>query len=266
MKIVWGKDKLFIIKEIQPKRVQSAIKLVESAIQGKIGFCWRAVPKIPMHEAFEINNKIERRKRALMNEQSEHIISYIRDEIKELKQKAKEYVLFDGITEKKLKRNYNALNKALILLSKAGTIESYTLLAQGRLKVNWFSEWQRPVFVDIRQRFICTYNETLAIKTETESQIEYASDKASWPKAVKTDLENGIVGNIKTQGVKHKPNEGHMPSGPAGLNPVVLRYRQDQKVQIPKLKEVSKLLEGLEPEDIIRVCAYLMYLKERYKI
>jgi len=265
MKIVFGKNRLFIINESQPKRVQQAVELVESAIKGNIGFCWRSVPKIPRHESFEINNQIERRHRALMSEQSDHIVPHIRDEIKELKRKAKEYVLFDGVTEKRLKRNYHRLNQALILLSQRGTIGSYTLLATGRLKVTWFEEWQRPILITIKQRCICTYNESLALKTQSQIDDEYFKDKASWPTIQWPDDKAGVVGNIKTQGMVHKPYEGNINSGPVGIDPVVLRYRQGQDVQIPQLKEVSELLKGLEPKDLPRYMAYLMYMKERWR-
>ena len=261
MKIVWGKDKLFIIDEIQPKRVQQAIELVESAIQGKIGFCWRSVPKVPLHGSFEINNKIVRRERALMCETSERIVPHIRDEIQVLKQKAKEFILFDSITEKKLKRNYHQLNRALILLSSEGIIGSYTLLSTGRLSVAWFESWEKPVIIEIKQGFTCTYStETLAVKTRSEIVSE------GWPSAVWPNEAKGIVGNIGEQGVVNKPYEGNTDSGPVGIDSTVLRYRQSQDTQIPKLKEVSKLLEGLEPKDIIRYMAYLMYMKKRWKI
>jgi hypothetical protein len=265
MKIIWGKDRLFIIDETQPERVQQAVELVESAIQGKIGFCWRSVPKIPMHGSFEINNKIERRQRALMVETSDRIVPHIQEEIKKLKQKAKEFILFDEVSEKKLKRNYHRLNKALILLSSQGLIGSYTLLATGRLKVAWFEQWQKPVLITIKQRFICTYNDSLAIKTNAQIGDEYFNDTASWPGIVWPNEEDGIIGNVASQGVVHKLYEGNVESGPVGIDPVVLRYRQGQDVQIPELKEVSELLEGLEPKDIVKVLAYLMYMKEKYK-
>ena len=264
MKIIWGKDRLFIINESQPKRVQQAIEIVESAIQGRIGFCWRSVPKIPLHGSFEINNKIERRKRALMVETSDRIVPHIRDEIKALTQKAKEHILFDEVSAKKLKRNYHRLNRALVLLSDQGTIGSYTLMATGRLKVTWFEEWQKPIIIRINQRFICTYNESLAIKTEAQIGQEYFDDTSSWPNIIWPDDKNGIIGNVATQGVQHKPYEGNVDSGPVGIDPVVLRYKRGQRVQIPSLEETSNLLQGLERKDIVKVLAYLMYMKERW--
>ena len=265
MKFIWGNDRIFIVEEIQPKRIQQAINVVESAIQGKIGFCFKSVPKIPLHSGFEVQNMIERRKRVVMNPTiSSHEVWKTRDDIKMLSKIAKRHILWDETTERKLKSNYTKLHNALILLSKEGTIGSYTLIATGKLNVNWFNEWQKPVLIEINQGLTYTYEGNVALKTESQIRNEYVSDKATWPKMVKPDAEKDIVGNIKTQGVVHKDYVGKDDSGPVGIDPLVLRYKRDQKVQIPKLKEVSALLEGLTPKDIVRTLAYLMYLKERW--
>ena len=266
MKFIWGKDRIIIINEIQPKRIQQANNIVESAIQGKLGFCFKSVPKIPLHSGFEANNWIERRNKALMDSSiSELEIYRIREDIKYLKTIVKSHILWDETTERKLKSNYSKLHKALILLSKEGIIGSYTLMSTGKLNVNWFNEWQKPVLVEISQGLTYTQKRGYAIRTESQIEKEYFVDRASWPNMVKADNEKGIVGNVKTQGVLHKDYEGHTSSGPVGIDPLVLRYKQGQSVQIPELKEVSDLLEGLEPKDMVRVIAYLMYLKERYK-
>ena len=81
---------------------------------------------------------------------------------------------------------------------------------------------------------------------------------------VKEDKENGIVGNISQQGVLHKDYVGKA-YGPIGVDPTVLRYKINQLDNMPALKEVSDLLEGLEPKDIVRTLAYLMYMKQRWR-
>ena len=266
MKFIFGNTRLFIVEEIQPKRIQQAIEVVESAIQGKLGFCFKSVPKIPLHNGFEVNNKIVRRKRAVMNPTiSANEIWKLRDEIKVLKNVVKSHILWDETTERKLKSNYSKLHNALILLSNEGIIGSYTLIATGKLNVNWFNEWQKPVLVEISQGFTYTYKHEPQLRTESRIKKEYTNDRASWPGMVKEDKENEIIGNIKTQGVLHKEWIGNVNSGPVGIDPLVLRYKQGQSVQIPKLKEVSDLLEGLEPKDIVKVLAWLMYLKERWR-
>lgn len=266
MKILWGKDRIFVVEEIQPKRIQQATKVVESAIQGKLGFCFKSVPKIPLHGGFEVNNKIERRKRVIMNPTvSQNEIWKTRDEITSLKKEVKTHLLWDETTERKLKNNYSKLHNALILLSNEGIISSYTLIATGKLNVNWFNEWQKPVLIEINQGLTYTYKSEVTLRTESQIQKEYIADKASWPNMIRADDENGIVGNVKTQGVLHKERTGNVNSGPVGIDPLVLRYKSDQNVQIPKLKEVSDLLKGLEPKDIVRTLAYLMYLKTRWK-
>ena len=257
MKFIWGSSRIFIVEEIQPKRIQQAIEVVESAINGKIGFCFKSVPKIPLHGGFEINNKIERRQRAIIAEQNKDIVPWIRDEVKELKHKAKEFILFDSITEKKMKSNYHKLHKALVLLSNDGIIGSYTLIATGKLKVSWFSEWQKPVIVEIKQGFTYTYDE-LAIKTKSMIQEEYEMDQAFCGRIIES-IE------LKGTGVINKPYVGNINRSSGELNPRVLQHRGQQDVQIPKLKEVSKLLQGLEPKDMVKVIAYLMYLKERWR-
>ena len=188
----------------------------------------------------------------------------IRDEIKVLKNIVKSHIMWDETTERKLKSNYSKLHNALILLSNEGIIGSYTLMSTGKLNVNWFNEWQKPVLIEINQGLTYTQKQGYALRTESQIKKEYVADKASWPNMVIPDEENGIIGNVKTQGVLHKGQESSS-SGPVGIDCMVLRYKQGQSVQIPKLKEVSDLLEGLEPKDIVRTLAYLMYLKERYK-
>ena len=157
MKILWGKDRLIIIKEIQPKRIQQALDIVESAIKGEIGFCFKSVPKIPIHSGFEINNKIERRKKAIMNPTiSKNEVHKIREEVKKLTKEVKTHLLWDETSERKLKSNYGKLHRALILLSNEGIIGSYTLIATGKLKVTWFNEWQKPVIIEILQGLMHT--------------------------------------------------------------------------------------------------------------
>ena len=266
MKFIWGHDRIFIVEEIQPKRIQQAIDIVESAIKGKLGFCFKSVPKIPLHSGFEANNWIERRKYKLMDSSlSELEVCRIREDIKYLKTIVKSSILWDETTERKLKSNYIKLHKALVLLSNDGIIGSYTLIGTGKLNVNWFNEWQKPVLIEINQGLTYTYKDGVTLKTKSQIEKEYFVDRATWPKMVKPDAEKDIIGNIKTQGVIHKDYEGSASSGPVGIDPVVLRLKRGQSVQIPKLKEVSDLLEGLESKDIVRTLAYLMYLKERYK-
>ena len=258
MKFIWGSSRIFIIEEIQPKRIQRAVDIVESAIQGKIGFCFKSVPKVPLHSGFEANNWIERRNKALMDSSiSELEIYRIREDIKHLKTIVKSHILWDETTERKLKSNFTKLQKALILLSKEGIIGSYTLMATGKLNVNWFNEWQKPVLIEIRQGFTYTYDE-LAIKTESMIQEEYEMDQAFCGRIIES-IE------LKGTGTIHKPYVGNINRSSGELNPRVLQHRGQQDVQIPELKEVSKLLEGLEPKDMVRVIAYLMYLKERWR-
>ena len=187
----------------------------------------------------------------------------IRDEIKVLKNVVKSHILWDETTERKLRANYAKLQKALVLLSNEGIIGSYTLIATGKLNVNWLSEWQRPVIIEINQGFTYTYKHEPQLRTESRIENELSMDKASWPSMVKEDKENGIVGNIGKQGIVHKDYVGSA-SGPIGIDPMVLRYKLDQPCQIPQLKELSDLLQGLEPKDLVKMLAYLMYLKERW--
>jgi hypothetical protein len=258
MKVMWGKDKLYFIKEVQPEKIQQALDFVEKVLNGKIGFCFKAVPKIPRHEGFEIQNKIERRKKAIMETESNEIASCIREEVKKLKKQVKDYISFDKTAESQLKRNHGKLLRSLCLLSNEGIIGSYTLLATGKLRVAWIDEVQLPKIITIEQGFTYTYSHEPMIKTKVQIDKEYQNDRLFCP--VLSDFNKPL-----DQGKVRKDHEGNQATGPVGIDPVVLRYKRGQKVQIPELKEVSDLLEGLEPIDIVRTAAYLMYLKERYK-
>ena len=232
MKIIWGKTRILQITEVSDKKLREAVNIVELALEGKIGFCYREVQKIPLHNSEDLTNKIVRRKRAIMSEQSNYVASITREEVKDLKEKLKEYVLFDEVSRKKLFSNYNKLHRALNLLAHCGAIDSFTLSGRGRLTVNWYSDKERTK-VSIEQGLTFSLTD-MSIKTKTQTEKEYLNDLAFG----KITPLRGLGGDGKI----HKNYEGP-PKGGIAVDQKVFRYRAEQNVQIPQLEEVDALFK-----------------------
>ena len=247
MKTIWGKTRIICITEVSDKKISKAVGIVEAALTGKVGFCYREVLKIPLFDGLDLSNKIVRRKREIMNEPSNYIASNIREEVKTLKERAKEYVLYDEVTKKSLFSNYNKLQNALRFLAQLGTIDSFTLSGNGRLSVNWYEEKERTKVV-VEQGL--TFNlHDISVKTKTQTEKEYINDSAFG----KITPERGLGGDGKID----KKWEGQ-PKGGIAVDEKVFRYKIEQKVQIPALNEADALFKDKTAEECWNYCVAFM--------
>jgi len=150
-RLFWKRDtnEIVTIYEQPHNEIKAAINYVNMAVDGKVGFCYDRVRKYPLSTRILIKgsnviindyrNEIERLKKekiaAFTTSDRSRVIT---TEIAKLKEK--EVWLYDQTTYNRMKKEFAGLKKALKLLYDHGEINSYNIMPNGRLTVEWFTE------------------------------------------------------------------------------------------------------------------------------
>jgi len=149
----WTGSGFKVIMEPNHNKIAKAIKRVEMAMDGRIGFCYKRVKRYPLH-SYGIRNDIEvlKRERNSCITISDRVL-VITTQLDKLRDKEKQFWLYDQETHDLMYKEYKQLQKDLALLFNEGEIDGYTILPTGRLEVTWFTERSTTELQVIEQGF-----------------------------------------------------------------------------------------------------------------
>jgi hypothetical protein len=153
----WFKDEVRLFKPVPTRKIDRARRLIDSAIQGKLSFCWRTVGKQPTPDSVHIHWDIVDLKRARAMEYDDNIAGLMTIELAKLRDKFKASLDYDPAILNEYRNNFKRLKDALVLLTTEGDITSFRVNGWGYLKVNWFDGYRDFNIQEIQQGFTFDY-------------------------------------------------------------------------------------------------------------
>ena len=130
-----------IIEHTPQRKIDKAMKLVQSALDGTIAWCYGNVHQYPLHEGREIRNIMDRLIKERMHVNTVRLrCQLITEHLKEYRKLEKAMYLFDEKTHKVMLSNYNRLKTALGLLENEGEVQWSYINKYGYLNVHFFTE------------------------------------------------------------------------------------------------------------------------------
>ena len=169
-----------LVYKHNPASIQRAMDLVESAIQGKLGFCHQSVKAIYDKQAIDhmaqLRHLNTERTRCESNRQARNITA----RMKEIRADMQRYKSFDIKLQNKLRSNAKRLRSALHLLAESGIVKSFTLLcARDKLSVSWVSDNpDKPLNITVINNPFQHCKPDVMVKTKEQMAWEYENDKA----------------------------------------------------------------------------------------